>query len=238
VLVNKDDNKKYQLHFESNQLMDENDRAVEASYFFDNVLEDSDASDFLQGAYDNFWDFILINSAEDIAAGGYSEIFEEALTSDATPQVLENALNTLRNGSDVRSVYLGFVYEKDPDKIDEDEVLRLFDADAFDYADEEDIEAIFRHLTEIGYDFDQIGDENVSKFNNAKQALAKHKIELDKEYKTDKGRKLTVNKINFGAETPNEYNVTMDGKRGNVNLETLLNLLHQGQLFERLKRRK
>ena len=232
VLVNKDDNKKYQLHFESNQLMDENDRAVEASYFFDHVLEDSDAFQFLQGAYDNFWDFILINSAEDIANGGYSETFEEALNSDTTPEVLRNALSTLRYGSDSHSVYLGFVYEKDPDNIGEDEVLRLFDADAFDYADEDDVESIFRHLTEIGYDFDQIGDENVSRFNNAKQALAKHKVEMDKEYKTDKGRTLRVNKINFGDESIGEYNVTMDGQRGDVNLETLLNLLHQGQLFE------
>jgi hypothetical protein len=232
VMVNKDNNKKYQLHFESNQLMDQNDSPIEASFFFDNILEDNDAFKFLQEASEIFWDFILINSVDDIADGGYSETFEDALTSDVKPDVLKYTLSTLRNGSDSRSVYLGFIYEKDVDNISDDEVLRLFNGDAFEYIDEEEITWIFKHLNEIGYDFDEIGDENVSKFNNAKVALGKYNIELGKDYKTDKDRVIRVNKINFGEEISNEYNVTMDGKKGNINLETLLNFIYQGQLFE------
>jgi len=232
VMVNKDNNKKYQLHFESNQLMDENDSPIKASFFFDNILEDNDAFKFLQEASEIFWDFILINSVDDIADGGYSETFEDALTSDVEPEVLKNTLSTLRNGSDSHSVYLGFAYEKNVNNISDDEVLRLFDGNAFEYSDEEEIDSIFKYLNEIGYDFDEIGDENVSKFNNAREALRKHNIEIGKDYKTDKGRVIRVNKLNFGEEISNEYNVSMGDETGNVNLETLLNFIYQGQLFE------
>ena len=56
-------------------------------------------------------------------------------------------------------------------------------------------------------------------------------------YTTDKDRSIRINKINFGDNVKGEYNVTMDGKNGDIDLDTLLNLIHQGQLFERLKRR-
>ncbi len=238
VMVDKYNETKYQLHFESEQLMDANDRAVSASYFFDHIVEDSAVFDFLQSRYDKFWDFILQTSVDDIADGGYSETFEEALNSDATPSVLERTLETLRSGEDSHSVYLGFVYEKNPNNIDKYDVLRLFDANAFNYADEDDIEAIFNHLTNIKYDFDEIGDDKVTNFNNAKISLAKHKLEIGSTYNTDKNRTIRINKINFGDEVGGVYNVTMDGKNGNIDLETLLNYIHIGQLFERLKIRK
>jgi len=82
------------------------------------------------------------------------------------------------------------------------------------------------------FNFDEIGDEKVSRFNNAKVALDKYNIELHKDYKTDKDRVIKVNKVNFGKEISKEYNVTMDGKKGDINLETLLNFINQGQLFE------
>ena len=238
VMVDKYNETKYQLHFESEQLMDANDRAVSASYFFDHIVEDSAVFDFLQSRYDKFWDFILETSVEDIASGGYSETFEEALSSDATPSVLERTLGTLRGGEDSHSVYLGFVNEQNPNNIDKYDVLRLFDGSAFNYADEDDIEAIFHHLTNIEYDFDEIGDDNVTNFNNAKIALQKHKLEVGSTYDTDKNRTIRINKINFGDDVNGEYNVTMDGKTGNINLEILLNYIHQGQLFERLRIRK
>ena len=238
VMVDKYNETKYQLHFESEQLMDANDRAVSASYFFDHIVEDSAVFDFLQSRYDKFWDFILQTSVDDIADGGYSETFEEALNSDASPNVLERTLETLRGGKDSHSVYLGFVYETNPNNIDKYDVLRLFDANAFNYAGEDDIEAIFNHLTNIKYDFDEIGDDKVTNFNNAKIALAKHKLEIGSTYDTDKNRTIRINKINFGDDVDGVYNVTMDGKNGNIDLETLLNYIHIGQLFERLKIRK
>ena len=238
VMVDKYNETKYQLHFESKQLMDANDRAVSASYFFDHIVEDSAVFDFLQSRYDKFWDFILETSVEDIASGGYSETFEEALNSDATPSVLERTLETLRGGEDSRSVYLGFVNETNPNNIGKYDVLRLFDSRAFNYVDEDDIEAIFNHLTNIEYDFEGIGNDNVTNFNNAKIALQKHKLEVGSTYNTDKNRTIRINKINFGDDVNGEYNVTTDGKTGNINLEILLNYIHQGQLFERLRIRK
>lgn len=238
VMVDKNNDTKYQLHFESNQLMDANDRATSASYFFDHIAEGSAVFDFLQSRYDKFWEFILETSVDDIADGGYSETFEEALNSDVNPNVLENILRTLRSGSDSYSVYLGFVYEKNPENIDKYEVLRLFDTNSFNYVEEDDMERIFRHLTEIGYDFDEVGDEKVTNFNNAKIELEKHKLKVGSTYNTDKNRTIRINKINFGDDVNGEYNVTMDGKTGDIDLETLLNYIHMGQLFERLKIRK
>ena len=238
VMVDKYNETKYQLHFESEQLMDANDRAVSASYFFDHIVDDSAVFDFLQSRYDKFWDFILETSVEYIASGGYSETFEEALNSDATPSVLKRTLETLRGSEDSHSVYLGFVNETNPNNIDKYDVLRLFDSRAFNYADEDDIEAIFNHLINIEYDFEEIGDDNVTNFNNAKIALQKHKLEVGSTYNTDKNRTIRINKINFGDDVNGEYNVTTDGKTGNINLEILLNYIHQGQLFERLRIRK
>ena len=235
VMVDKYNETKYQLHFESGQLMDADDRAVSVTYFFDHMVEDSAVFDFLQSRYDKFWDFILENSVDDIADNGYSETFEEALTSDVTPSVLKRTLETLRNGEDTHSVYLGFVYEKNPNNIDKYDVLRLFDSNGFNNPDEDDIEHIFRHLTNIGYDFDEIGDENATNFNNAKIELEKHKLKVGSTYNTDKDRTIKINKINFGDDVNGEYNVTMDGKTGDIDLESLLNYIHMGQLFERLK---
>jgi hypothetical protein len=237
VMVDKYNEAKYQLHFESGQLMDADDREVSVTYFFDHIVEDSAVFDFLQSRYDKFWDFILKNSVDDIASGGYSETFEEALTSDVTPSVLERTLETLRNGEDTHSVYLGFVYEKNPNNINKYDVLRLFDSNGFNNPDEDDIEAIFSHLTNIEYDFDDVGDENVTNFNNAKIELEKHKLKVGSTYNTDKDRTIKINKINFGDDVNGEYNVTMDGKTGDIDLESLLNYIHMGQLFERLKNR-
>jgi hypothetical protein len=63
-----------------------------------------------------------------------------------------------------------------------------------------------------------------------KLELEKHGVELDNTYQIDKGRKLRVNRVNIGAEKP--YNVTIDNNSGDMDLDTLLNLLHHGQLFE------
>jgi len=228
VLIDKYNDEKYQLHFESNQLMDATDRAIAASYFFDSIMEDSGPFEFLKQASDKFWDFILENSVDDMASGGYSEIFEEALTSDASPNVIRKTLETLRYGDDSHANYLGYVYEKDPDNIDKYEIEALFEH--MEHIDDDDFDAILRHLADIGYDFDEAENENIKKFVEAKTQLEKHGVELDTTYELDKGRKLRVNRVNISAEKP--YNVTMDANSGDMDLDTLLNLLHHGQLFE------
>jgi hypothetical protein len=228
VMIDKYNDEKYQLHFETNQLMDATDRPVTASYFFDHVMENSGPFEFLKQANDKFWDFVLETSAEDMASGGYSETFEEALTSDVTPSVLKKTLETLRYGEDSYANYLGYVYEKNPYNIDKYEIEHFFDH--IDTMDEQDFDGIIRHLNDIGYDFEETENENIKKFIDAKLELENHKIELHTNYEVDKGRTLRVDKININGGLP--YNVSMDDKTGNVNLETLLNLLHHGQLFE------
>jgi len=228
VMIDKYNDEKYQLHFESNQLMTATDRPIPASYFFDHIMEDSGPFEFLKQANDNFWDFVLETSAEDIASGGYSETFEEALRSDVSPNVLKQTLRTLRYGEDSHANYLGYVYENDVDNIDKYDIESLFEHS--ENMDEQDFDGIIRHLTDIGYDFDDAENENIKKFVEDKTQLEKHNIDLGTRYEIDKGKILRVNKINIGEVLP--YNVSMDNKTGNVDLETLLNLIHQGHLFE------
>ena len=228
VMVDKYNDTKYQLHFESNQLMDATDRPISASYFFDNIMEDSGPFEFLKQSSDKFWEFILETSVDDMADGGYSETFQDALNSDVTPNVLKQTLRTLRYGEDSYANYLGYIYENDPDNIDKYDIETLFEH--MEHMDEQDFDGIIKHLIDIGYDFDDTENENIQKFLDAKLELEKHKIELGTSYKVDKGKILRVNRINIGAENP--YNVTMDNDSGDVDLNTLLNLLHHGQLFE------
>ena len=228
VMVDKYNDEKYQLHFETNQLMDATDRPISASYFFDHIMEGSGAFTFLQESNDKFWDFVLETSAEDMADGGYSETFEEALHSDVTPYILKNTLNTLRYGDDSHAKYLGYVYEKDPNNISTNEIENLFNDN--EHMDDDDLVAILRHLIDIEYDFDENENGDIKKFFKARLDLEKHKIELDVNYQVDKNRTLRVNRVSVAEENP--YYITMDGKSGNVDLETLLNLIHQGHLFE------
>jgi hypothetical protein len=235
VIVNKKDNTKYQLHFESNQLMDERDRPIPATHFFDYILEDAyDVIDFFQGANENFWDFILETSAEDQSDGGYSEIFNEALNNGSEYAITE-ALKTLRAGRDEDSVRTGFMYEKDPSNIDEWEIRNLFEY----HINDEGFNDIIEHLNSIGYDFDDTEIGPHKDYIDAVKKLGEYKLGVDKTYKIDKGRNLRIVKVNFGANDDKYYKISItdpktsnDIQTGDVTLETLLNYIHQGQLFE------
>ena len=234
VIIDKDNNNKYQLHFETNQLMDAEDRSIGGCYFFEEIVNDS-VFDFLQTRYERFWDFILETSVEDIVYGGYCEMFTDALSSEVTPSVLSDVLSKLRGGNDSSAIYTGFVYEKDPNEIDNDDLVNLFDNE---YIDPEDLEGIMSHLEAIKYDFEnyEVSDNPVSKYREAMLGLSKNKLEIGINYQTDKGRELIINKINiFNPEKP--YNITVNKETGNVDIETLVNYIHQGQLFERLTNR-
>ncbi len=230
VLINKDDNSKYQLHFESNQLMDVNDREVSPSYFFEHIGSDG-LYEFLKGESDNFYEFILEASVEYISGGGYSEIFTDALNSvDKNSDVYTRVLFDLRNGSDSYSKYVGFTYEDNVDKISNWEVRDLLEDK---YIEEEDFEAIINHLINIGYDFEETGAGDAVK--NIK-ALKELKLVVGRRYDIDKGRKLVINKVNFDA-TDKPYNITIidsDGasKSGNIGFDALKNLRYNMSLFE------
>jgi hypothetical protein len=237
VLINKDDDSKYQLHFESNQLMDANDREVSASYFFDNIGS-GELYDFLKGESDNFYEFILKTSVEDIAGGGYSETFDEALNSaNKDSETYREILNDLRYGSDSGAKYLGFTYEKDPDRIDTWQVKELFDDG---YMEEEDFNRIIEHLINIGYDFEESG---VGDAIEHIKALKELKLTVNQNYNIDKGRTLRINKVNFDDNTDKPYNITIrdsDGgsKTGNIGFEALKNLRYNMSLFEQKNNKK
>jgi hypothetical protein len=230
VLINKDDNSKYQLHFESNQLMDVNDREVTPSYFFEHIGSDG-LYEFLKGESDKFYEFILEASVEDISGGGYSEIFMDALNSvDKNSDVYTRVLFDLRNGSGSYSRYVGFTYEDNVDKISNWEVRDLLEDK---YIEEEDFEAIINHLINIGYDFEATAAGDAVK--NIK-SLKELKLVVGRRYDIDKGRKLVINKVNFDA-TDKPYNITItdsDGssKSGNIGFDALKNLKYNMSLFE------
>ena len=97
--------------------------------------------------------------------------------------------------------------------------------------EEYDLNAILIHLNDIKYDFDETNNEILKKYIDDKLTLEKHGVKLGHTYQIDKGRKLRVNNVNIGVEKP--YNVTIDNNSGYMDLDTLLNLLHHGQLFEK-----
>lgn len=234
VIVNKDSyadgSKKYQLHFESDSLMDENDRPIPATHFFDYVENANELQEFFQGASDKFWEFVLETSVEDIADGHYSEIFNDALNADnVDPVVYSQTLDRLRNGTG-DAIYTGFIHEKDPDSIDKWQIESLLEDDELE---EESKNYALQHLEEIGFDFGgKMNAESFQTYVEANDALKEHKLQINKTYELDKGKTLRINRVNFSNESNGRYNVTMNGKKGNINLNTLLNLIHQGQLFD------
>jgi hypothetical protein len=232
VLINKDDNSKYQLHFESNQLMDVNDREVAASYFFDHIAEDSDLYEFLKGENDNFYEWVLETSVDDMSSGGYSETFNEALEAYRVggSDIPQNILSTLRSGDDSYSIYLGYIYEKDADNISDYEVSGLFDKR---YLEEDDFSAIINHLIELDYDFETSGIGDA--INDIKR-LKELKLEIGRRYDIDKGRVMVINKVNFES-SDKPYNITIadtdnNRKTGNIGFESLRNLVYNMSLFE------
>ena len=237
VIVNKDTNEKYQLHFESNQLMDEKDRPISATYFFDYILEnDYGVVDFLQGVNEKFWDFILESSSEDISDGGYSEIFNEALES-GSEYAVTRALKDLRAGRDEYVVRTGFMYEKDPDNIEKWDIENLFEK----HTNDEGFNDILTHLINIGYEIES-DDSFITNYMDVLNKLKEYKLEINESYSIDKGRILYIKGINYNTKDGKYYEITITDpklpnkiQKGSVNLETLLNYIHQGQLFENKK---
>jgi hypothetical protein len=236
VLFNKEDNSRYQLHFETNQFMDVNDKEVPTAYFFDHVSEDEGLYDFFKEQSDRFYEFILKTSVDDMVDGGYSETFDEALGSvDKNSSELKEVLRQLRGGQDSHSVYLGYVYEDNPNNIDGSDVADLFN-DV--YMDEYDLNNILEHLKNIGFDFEDAGINDYLKYLSD---LDSAKLEIGGYYKIDKGREVKINGLNFDDDEK-PYNITItDGsnsKSGDIDFEGLKSLVYNMSLFERIKRKK
>ena len=238
VIVNKETNTKYQLHFESQQLMDETDRPISATHFFDYILEDDyDVVEFFQGANEGFWDFILETSTEEMADGGYSEIYQEALQNGSAEEI-KDSLSTLRYGQDGDAVRMGFLYEDNPENISSYSVEALLEY----HNEDEGFSEIIEHLRNIKFDFSSISDEfSLEKYLKAINDLKTHNLELQHNYSIDKNHSLSINSIDFKNINDSEgkyYNVTMffndrsNSNRSNLNIDTLLNYIHQGSLFE------
>jgi hypothetical protein len=227
VLINKQDDSKYQIHFEDEQLMDSRDRPVSGAYFFEYVLEDSKLVDWFEQNIPSFYDFILATSAEDISGGGYYELFDEALR-EGSEEAVREALNVLRNGEDEDRVADGFLYEKDPYFIKDHQVSNYIEY----FNESEMFTRVLEHLKDIGYDLDEVQDETAKKTIQALDDLKKNKLELGDTYKIDKKRKLTIVSINTEKEYP-RYKIKINDDGGLVPIDTLLSYLHNRSLFER-----
>ena len=229
VIINKDDDSKYQIHFEDAQLMDSRDRPLSATYFFEHVLEDEALVDWFQKERDDFYDFILKTSAEDISSGGYSELFQEALNS-ASDDERQETLNTLRNGSDGDAIADGFLWEKDPYYIKDYQIENYIQ----NFSDDEMFPRVIEHLKEIGVDFDDMADGSVRTLLQGFEDLKKHKLETDREYKIDKKRTLRILSVNAEKDFP-RYKIKINGTDGLVPIDGLLSYLNNKSLFETKK---
>jgi hypothetical protein len=226
VLINKGDDSKYQIHFEDEQLMDSRDRPISGSYFFEHILEDSKLENWFEKNIPTFYDFILKTSAEDISGGGYSELFTEALNNGSEDAVKE-ALSVLRNGESEDSVADGFLYEQDPYNIKDYQISNYIEH----FYDTEMFQRVIEHLIEIGVDLNDVKDGRVKIFLRGLDELKKHKIEIDKEYKIDKDRKLKIISIDTEKDYP-RYIIKINGTDGLAPIDTLLSYLHNKNLFE------
>ena len=240
VLVDKYEDNKYQIHFESDSLMDEEDRSITGVYFFENIADNGGLQKYFEENIPTFWDFIVETTVDDVYEyGTYSDLFYTALNK-CNSKVKERTLHRLRNSGEDEAIYIGFTFEEDPDNISKYDVESLAG-----YTNEGgNFENIIDHLIEIGYDFGNVDSSDnfsLQSFINGKQLLQKHKLSLDVPYKIDKGKTLTIHKVNFNKEEPT-YRVSVEKKGktkpaiGNINIETLINLIHQGQLFETSKK--
>lgn len=226
ILISKEDDSKYQIHFEDNQLMDSRNRALPASYFFDSILEDNELFFWFEKNIPTFYDFILKTSAEDISGGGYSETFNEAL-SNGSEEAVTKALDELRHGSDEDSVADGFLYEKNPDNIEYYQISNYIEH----FYNTEMFQRVIEHLREIGVDLNDVKDGRVKVFLRGLDELKKYKLEMDKEYEIDKGRKLKIISIDDEKTYP-RYIIKIDNDNGLVPIDTLLSYLNNKSLFE------
>jgi len=232
VIINKGSGEKFQMHIESNQLTDAQDREITTYNLFDFDEGDGLYYFFKKRLGLKFYDFILKNGIDEYVDGGYSETFNDALyEAKDLPKSKEfqNCLDAMRGSNDDDVIIMGYKLETDPHNISEYDIKNLLGRGNTDIVNE-----ILKHLVEIGYDD---SDSGFNVYKKALNDLKQAKLELGKLYNIDHGKTLTIKFIDvFNPEKP--INIEMDnGSSGQVDFDVVKNLVYNRSLFERLIKR-
>jgi hypothetical protein len=237
VILDKGNNKKYQIHLQRQELTDETNRPIDVLHFFEYVSDGELVSCFEKENKTDFHTFILDKGIDELSEGGYSELFFEVLNEvfsgdyiyDYAKEKFLSDMRAARYNEDL--VYYGFILEKDPSNIS-----------SYDFYDLEEIEEemlfrIIEHLTEIGYDYESKTGIDFVSFIKAKENLKKLKVNLNQYYKINDRYVISINSIDV-KDKEKPYKVTLsdkeehENKNGNISIETLNNLFTQGLLFQ------
>lgn len=242
IIIDKNNNKKYQLHIEKKEFKDETNNDVEVLHFFDYVTEGSDLADFFMGESEHFHEFLLFEGIDEMTNGGYSELFSEVINDiyyrDSKINITElrkdAALDLMREYADNEDlIYYGFIFEDKPKNITQSQIAYLLQNKNIE---EETLNRIFEHLKEIGFDFEE-ADVDVNEYIKAQENLDKLNKLINVNYVIDNNYVLRIDFIDaLNKQKP--YKVTLrhaekGDKSANVSIETLNNLFTQGILFEK-----
>jgi len=247
VIVNKSSNEKYQLHYESHDIMDASDRPVNKFYFFGEDYSDADTSAltkfFANDCEDSekFAEFML--SGDDDEDVYYSELLMNDLLPGAISGKYKVQSNTtidflarMRLSDDSYIKVAGYTYETDETQFSEYDVEEVLDDSNLE---EEEKKAIIDHLMEIGVE----GGEKFERYASAKKELNKHGIEVGDKVMLPNGDSITVNSIITDEDSP-DYNTDkvlgvtyrkgdkwQGGTTGNISIQRLLDFKSNPTLF-------
>jgi hypothetical protein len=242
IIIDKNNNKKYQLHIEKKEFKDETNNDVEVLYFFDYVTEGSDLADFFMGESEHFHEFLLFEGIDEMTNGGYSELFSEVINDiyyrDSKINITElrkdAALYLMRECADNEDlIYYGFIFEDKPENITQSQIVDLLQNKNIE---KETLNIIFEHLKEMGFDFKE-ANVDVNEYIKAQENLEKLNKRINVNYVIDNNYVLRIDSIDvLNKQKP--YKVTLSHadkgiKSGNISIETLNNLFTQGILFEK-----
>jgi hypothetical protein len=242
IIIDKNNNKKYQLHIEKKEFKDESNSDVEVLNFFDYIAEGSDLADFFIGESEHFHEFLLFEGIDELSERGYSELFFEVLNDiyyrDSKINITElrkdAALDLMREYSyNEDLIYYGFIFEKEAENITANQIVNLLKNDNLE---KETLNTIFEHLKEIGFDFEE-ANVDVNEYVKAQENLEKLNKKINVNYVIDNNYVLRIDFIDvLNKQKP--YKVTLrhakkGDKSANVSIETLNNLFTQGILFEK-----
>lgn len=242
IIIDKNNNKKYQLHIERKELKDETNNDVEVLHFFDYIAKGSNLANFFEEESEHFHEFLLFEGIDELSHGGYSELFFEILHDiyyrdskiNITQLRKDAALDLMREYTyNEDLIYYGFIFEEEAENITQSQIEGLLKNKNIE---EETLKRIFEHLNKIGFDFEEV-DVDVNEYIKAEENLEKINKQLNINYKIDNNYTLRINSLDIlNKEKP--YNVTLmqpekDKKTGNISIETLNNLFTQGMLFEK-----
>jgi hypothetical protein len=242
IIIDKNNNKKYQLHIERKEFKDEANNDIEVLQFFDYVAEGSNLTDFFMEESEHFHEFLLFEGIDEMENGGYSELFSEVINDiyhrdskiNISEEQKESALDTMRESTYSEDlIYYGFIFEKNPEKITQIQIADLLQNKNIE---EDTLNRIFEHLKDIGFDFEE-ANVDVNEYIKAQENLEKLNKRINVNYVIDNNYVLRIDSVDaLNKQKP--YKVTLrhaekGDKSANVSIETLNNLFTQGILFEK-----